>query len=540
MPEQNIPLTYDAIVIGAGIGGLTTAALLTKAGYRVCIIEQDTQVGGYLANFSRKGFHFSTSIHWLNQCGDDGIVTKIFDFIAPGSPKARQQKKIRRLKGDSFEYQLTHHPDDFKQTLLERFPHEEKGIEKFFAVAREVGEAFKKSSTLFRTIETMGLWEKSKFGLRSLKSMLPFLKWVRYSAMEGLNKFFKDEQLKAIFCTEEDLMSCLAPIGWAYMNDFQHPPKSGSQAFPQWLLGVLKAHDADLLLKASAQNVLIQNGRVIGVQVQQKGVTQTLSAGLVVAACDIESLYKYMLPANEVQNDFLMRLDEAEMYSSSVTLYLGVDCDPKILGLGEDAIFLSRDDVSREDHSSGDPHKCSINVMAPSVSDPSLAPEGKGTVMIYVAADFEYGEVWKTSPGENGERVRGEAYNTFKKEYADILLKRVEDKVVPGLRKHIEVCEVATPVTFWRYTRNREGTMMGVRPGMKNMKARVAGYQTHIENLYISGHWAEYGGGVAPSIRAATNTTLLITQKSKPDFFKALAGLTDGKFSANTARTMCE
>ena len=539
MPKNEFSSHYDAVIIGAGIGGLTTAGLLAKSGLNVCVLEQDTQPGGYLANFSRKGFHFSTSIHWLNQCGADGIVTKIFRFLREDVPKTLPQKRIRRMKGDSYDYLLTHNPDQFRQELIERFPEEEAGIRNFFEASRTIGAAFKKSSSLFRTVESMGLFEKMRFGLRSLRYMLPFFKYVPYSTEKGLKKFFKNEELKKIFCTEEDLISCLAPIGWAYMDDFQHPPHHGSKAFPEWLCDVLKESGGELFLNSDVTKVNIENGRATGVEVTCCGEQRTIGADLVISAGDIETLYRDMLPESPAQQDFLKRFQTADIYSSGVTIYLGLDCDPRELGLGEESIFFSRDDVSRKEQNGGDPEKCTLNVLTPSIADPSLAPEGKGTMMIFVAAELDYADRWKTETGPNGEMIRGDAYKAFKKSYADILLKRVEEQLVPGLRDHIEMCNIATPVTFQRYTKNHGGSMMGARPGMKNMRAKVAGYHTHIPNLYISGHWAEYGGGVPPTVRAAANAVLLITRKTNPTYFKALAGLTDGKLDVETARKLC-
>lgn len=71
---------YDVIVIGAGISGLTAAGLLSRAGLSVCVLEMDARPGGYLAGFRRKDFRFDSAIHWLNQLGPDGLVTRVFSM----------------------------------------------------------------------------------------------------------------------------------------------------------------------------------------------------------------------------------------------------------------------------------------------------------------------------------------------------------------------------------------------------------------------------------------------------------------------------
>jgi prolycopene isomerase len=70
--NSNLPSACDVLVIGAGIAGLTASALLAKAGLSVVLVEEQPQPGGYFAGFQRKGFSFSSSIQWLNQCNEGG------------------------------------------------------------------------------------------------------------------------------------------------------------------------------------------------------------------------------------------------------------------------------------------------------------------------------------------------------------------------------------------------------------------------------------------------------------------------------------
>ena len=143
--------------------------------------------------------------------------------------------------------------------------------------------------------------------------------------------------------------------------------------------------------------------------------------------------------------------------------------------------------------------------------------------------DVKTRKVVATLKDENGNPVRGEKYKQIKQEFADIILSRVEKALNTEIKSHIEYLDIATPVTHYRYTGNKNGTMMGARPGKDNYKAKIAHYKTPLENVYLSGHWANLGGGVPIAVSTAANSTLLILQKENPTIFKALGAFFDGK-----------
>ena len=129
---KKLETQYDVIIIGAGIGGLTAAALLSKTGLSVCVLEKEPHVGGYLAGFRRKDFIFDTAIHWLNQYGPEGMVTKLFDVLGSDHPRAITLQRTRRYKGSGYNYLLTNNPDELRDQLIAEFPPEKKGLERFF------------------------------------------------------------------------------------------------------------------------------------------------------------------------------------------------------------------------------------------------------------------------------------------------------------------------------------------------------------------------------------------------------------------------
>lgn len=535
MKKLELKPSYDVVVIGAGVGGLTAAAMLSKAGLAVCVLEREPHAGGYLAGFRRKDFRFDTAIHWLNQYGPDGLVTQVFSAIGSDYPKSVVQKRIKLYKGDNSSYLLTSNPDEFRDELIAQYPNSKEGIIRFFKAAKRIGHSFKNFGNIFRSEETMPSFKRMTNKLRLLKFAMPFIPFITYSGekgmQRGLKKFFKDEGLREVFSSEHELLGCLVPIGWAYYQDFQSPPVGGGQSIPEWLQYVVEYYNNDLFFKCDVKEILLDDKQAKGVRFECRGQEYSVNSKYVIAACDVGALYEKMLPKDAIPQKLLDKLSGAELYASSLTISVALDCPPRALGFGEEMVHLSSAKVSRTDHGCGDPHKSEIIILAPSQRDSTLAPEGCGTLTIFMPALMDQYNEWCTEKDEQGNYIRGAAYKENKHKLAEAVIERVASSVSPQLKEHILFYDVATPVTHWRYTGNKGGTMMGARPGKKNMQSKVAHYRTPIKNLLLGGHWAELGGGVPIATKAGANAALLIFKDEHKEAYKALAGYMDGKVS---------
>ena len=374
----------------------------------------------------------------------------------------------------------------------------------------------------------MSFFQKLKNKIRLLEFAIPFIPYLSFSGekglKKGLNRFFKNPRLHQIFSGEQEMLGCLIPIGWSYFQDFQTPPKGGSQSIPQWLQYVVSYYQNPVALQCQVKEIFVDKGRSTGLSFEHRGKLRRLNSKYVIAACDIETLYEKMLPADAVPQSLKKKLKKADLYSSSITVSLALDCTAESLGFNEELIHLVDENQLFTDQSGGDPRRSEISIIAPSMRDKSLAPENQGTLTLYMPAFMDYKNEWETQLDVFGKRVRGEAYQQLKKEVAEILIGRVEEKLAPGLRGHILFYEVATPVTHWRYTGNKNGTIMGARPGRANMKNKISHYQTPVKNLILGGHWAELGGGVPIAAKAGANASLLILKKENPGAFRSLSG----------------
>lgn len=524
--------SYDVVIIGAGVAGLTSGAILSKAGLSVCIVEKEPHPGGYLAGFRRKDFRFDTAIHWLNQYGPDGTITHLFKLLGSDFPKAKPQTRIRRYLGEGFDYLLTNKPDDLKAQWQAEFPEDARGIERFFKVAKRLAAAFSAYGHVFRAGETMGFWEGLGSKRKLLKFVLPFIPFIRYSGADlqkGLQKFFAAPKLHRVFAADTELLSCLIPIAWAYNGDFQSPPTGGGQRIPEWLVHIITAHGSELAYQCHVQEILLAGNTATGVRLTCRGKEHSIDAGHVIAACDAELLYERLLPQHVVPQKLKDKLRAAVLYSSSVTVSIALNCPPAGLGFSEELVHIAGAPGMAHAGVTSDAATSEISILAPSFRDPSLAPEGMGTLTLYMPAEMSFKEAWLTGQDAAGSCIRGEAYKALKYAVAETLIDRIAALVAPALRSHILFYEVATPVTHWRYTGNRGGTMMGAKPGRANMQNGVARYHTPVRNLLLGGHWAELGGGVPIAVKAGANAALMVLRKERMEAAKALAGYIDGK-----------
>lgn len=536
MAEINQKEEYDIVIIGGGISGLTAGAIAAKFGLKCCILEKEPHLGGYIAGFSKQDFHIDTAIHWLNQCNKNEMAGRVFSLIGSDSPKIRPLSKIHRFKGESYDYLLTNKPDDLKNQLIEDFPHEKKGIQKFFRVAKGMGVGTLAYAKMFRTDESMSLLENLRFKIKLLKFYFPLIKYVFYSGdgvTKGLNKFFKDPQLHKLYSSEKDLLSCLFPVAWAYNDGYQIPQKGGARVFIQWLKHVNEFYGNDIITSAQVTQLNIENNSCESIQYKSNGNIATIQSKHVIATNDIESLYTQILSKKVISKKFEDKLQHAVLYSSAFTVNIALNCTAESLGISEELISITKEGIQRSDHDGGDPSISDISVLAPSARDKTLTPKDKGLITLYIPAYIEYRDYWGTTRDTDGNIIRGEKYNQIKTEVAETLIQRVEKALDIDLKKNILFYDVSTPITYYRYTGNKNGTMMGARHGKENMQAKIAHHQTNVKNLIIGGQWADLGGGVPIAVKSATNAVLLTLKKENQAAFKTLANYIDGKITVD-------
>jgi hypothetical protein len=140
--------------------------------------------------------------------------------------------------------------------------------------------------------------------------------------------------------------------------------------------------------------------------------------------------------------------------------------------------------------------------------DPTLAPEGKTVVRAQFNTDYDYWEKLYKEP---------ERYKAEKEQIADTVVKLL-DKRIPGLAAQVEVRDVATPMTWVRYTGNWKGSYMGWLPTTKTFMMRMSKTLPGLDNFYMAGQWVNPGGGMSTAVISGNHTIQLICKKDKKKF----------------------
>jgi phytoene dehydrogenase-like protein len=140
--------------------------------------------------------------------------------------------------------------------------------------------------------------------------------------------------------------------------------------------------------------------------------------------------------------------------------------------------------------------------------DPSLAPAGKTVVRVKLDSDYDYWKQLKQDP---------ERYKAEKEQIADKVIALL-DRRFPGLAAQVEMRDVATPMTFERYTGNWQGSYMGWRSTTKTLGMRMSKSLPGLENFYMAGQWVEPGGGTPAVVMSGRNVTQIICKQDKKPF----------------------
>lgn len=462
--------TQKIIVIGAGIGGLTTAALLAQAGYKVTVLESNPYAGGSAATFFHKGYHF------------DAGATVVGGFQANG-PHAQV--------GEKLDMTWTTHPSDLawtvhlpdryipvakdKQAILQAFPHSASFWKEQEQLA-DVGWSLAAQGLPFPP-QSIAEWKQIiRVGLKNIPAGLRVLPYVFSStydwlARHGLYKdrafvrFIDGQLLISAQTTSRFANAMYSATALDLARQGVVHVQGGIGQLAESLFNKVIEYDRDFHYRRQVTGFQTEKGHVTGVHYQigrRNTQIDTLACDFVVANLTPLTLDKLQGIAEPEDRD------QTGGGWGAFVLHVGIDDDKLSASIGDHhQIITDWDSPLAEGHS--------IFVSISPRWDETRAPNGKRAVTITTHTAIQ--------PWWDLHKSDLNAYSERKADYTDRLLTGVDNRL-RGFCDSVSLVLPGTPVTYQYYT-GRAGGMVGGFPQTSLLKAR--GPRTGIPNLYLVG-----------------------------------------------------
>ncbi len=489
------------VIIGSGAGGLAAAAYLAQDGFRVTVLEQAAQLGGYLNAFKRKGYSFDPGVHYLGELRPGQSLHKIFSGLSLNPEELFCEMDPEGFDHFNFPEFTVSQPRDlerYRQRLYEAFPRDIAGIDRYF----------NSLYSLRKAINSLNDMQQGKGGIGSVFSMLgsvSSLRWIRSTFSEFLDYVTDNQSLRAVLagnCGDYGLPPKRASalygiILTSHYGEGAFFPRGGSGAMRDALVNKAKADGAEFFTNSPVTQILINAGKVSGV-VCEDG--RQIHADAVISNAEPGVVVKHLLKPDDVPGKLLGKVEKLKPSMATFSVFLGMKRDLRDHGLSASNTWLyphTDIDAMFDSFFRGEMPKepfvfCSPN----SLKDDSgaMAPEGGSTLELVTAAPYELFSRWD---GLHPYK-RGTEYEDLKNRIMDQTLEMV-DKRLPGVVGDIVVKEAGSAVTNTHYIRSVRGGAYGPAVTPDQIGPWRFMPKSPIPGLFWAGS-AVMGGGVSPCL----------------------------------------
>lgn len=512
---------WDYIVIGSGMGGMTTAAILAKLGKRVLVLEQHYVPGGFTHTFRRGQYLWDVGVHAVGEVTEHTMTGRLLSLLTGGALEWASLGPVydEFYFPDGFRIDFPDTPEKFRAALVEKFPREAAGIDAYLDAVKDVAAAMKAYYVARAAPKSVGPLLDHTVARRAQR-------YLDMPTDETIASFTSDRKLQVVLTAQWGYYGSLPSRSSFAMHALVakhflyggYYPVGGSREIARGLLGTVADAGGWTRVTADVEQILVENGKAIGVRL--KG-GEEIRAARVVSACGILSTVMRLLPPEYQDDRWVREVKSLDPAPPHVCLYLGFQGDIRSTGAGSsNKWFYETWDAEKEMWSVYDPDADSpvLYVSFPSLKDPTHEdPKSHtGEVVTFVPWSM-FGEF-----RDGAWKKRGEAYSALKE--------RVEKKLLyqflrhmPELEPMIDYAELSTPLSTKHFVRPVMGSIYGLEPTPRRFRTTWLRPRAPITNLFFSGSevttvgvmGAMMGGVLAATSAEPVGTAKLIKEAAR-------------------------
>jgi phytoene dehydrogenase-like protein len=497
-------MTYDVIVIGAGIGGLSCAAKLAKSGKKVLALEKNRHIGGTSYIFRRKGYSFP-----MGPLGFSfpGRVKTFLSEVGAKSPLDFKRNHFQLITPSlDIIYSLPF--KDIKGELKKYFPAEHAGLDAFFS---ELENLISLTGDIYLWHPDYQLENEKKE--QKIKDEAYQQKLDRSNQMsqtpcrEMLERYFSDQRLIKFLGSQGTSEPEMSLLNLAFMWNVMSRegiwfPSCGIHGLNDMLANIVLNSGGEIKLGTPAEEIIIKEGKAVGVK---SADGESYFSDCVVSNADYKRTFLELIRPQDIPHNFRDIIIRVPYTGSELCVYLGLD--PRAVDLSRmkaNHVFYQHNDQADAENPNPleDFENREFEICLWSDQAPNLVPQGKAAAVLRISFPYDHFSNFRT-----GEKKRREDYRASKMRLTHKLIKAAEN-LLPGLSSACEVIESATPLTYQDWGQRYRGSIAGWTwsADYEKVFGKKLLVETPIRNLFMVGIYAAselFLGGVATAIHTA-------------------------------------